>query len=104
MMAKRRRTSKSRQITNEDFAQDRGASKERIIPIDELNDWIGPIKNHYKTDAIHLWDNHFRINVWTSEYVKDRVYEKCSIDRSFHVVYNNGTFKDISNPRTKEFK
>lgn len=104
MMAKRKKTAKSKPISNEDFAPDRGVSRDKMIPIHELNDWIGPVKNHYKTDAIHLWDNHFRINVWTSEYVEDRVYEKYSIDRSFHVVYNSGSFRDISNPKTKERK
>ena len=103
MMAKRRKTSKPRTIANEDLAPDRGISKEKTIPIHELNDWIGYVKNHYKTDAIHLWDNHFRINVWTCEYIEDRVYEEYSIDKSFHVVYNDGKFRVISNPK-KEYK
>ena len=101
-MKKKRTRAKSGELYNEtDLAPDRRISREKAIPIHELDDWIGHVKNHMKTDAIHLWGDHFRINVWCEHEVENCLYPKVSIDKSFHVVYNSGKFEDRSKPERK---
>jgi hypothetical protein len=102
-MAKKRISKKKEtsEYRNEDLAPNRGRSTEKTIPPHEVDDWVGYVPFHYKTEAIHLWDNHFRINIWCAREAEHCLYEKYSIDKSFHVVYNNGKFEDMSNPVRK---
>ena len=101
-MAKKKTTTKKRpSVSNEDLAPDRGRSIEKTIPIHELEDWIGFVPNLYKLDAIHLFDDHFRVNVWCEEKLDNHIYMKYNIEKSFHVVYKNGKFDDRSNPERK---
>lgn len=64
------------------------------IPISKLENFVGYIKNIYKIDAIHLWDNRFRINVWTEETLDNYVYPKYGIAKSFFVSYEDNEITD----------
>lgn len=64
------------------------------IPISKLENFVGYVKNVYKIDAIHLWDNRFRINVWTEETLDNYVYPKYGIAKSFFVSYEDNEIID----------
>lgn len=101
MARKKTSTKANRKYTNEDLAPDNGRDTSKSIPIHELEDWIGYVENLHKIDAIYLgWDNRFRINVYCATKVEGSIYEKYSIDRSYHVRYNNGRFEDKSNQKS----
>ena len=64
------------------------------IPTDKLKEFVGPVDNLLKISATLLWDNRFRINVWTEKYEKNAIFPTFSIDKSFFVHYNNGVIID----------
>ena len=93
------KTRKTNKVKQEDLAPDRGRNTEKFIPIHELEDWVGHVPNLYKIDAVYLgWDNRFRINVYCSKKVEGSIYERYSIDKSYHVRYTDGRFEDKSRP------
>jgi len=53
-----------------------------MLPKHKVDLFVGPVKNHYKTDAIHLYDDRYRINVW----VGDGFIKK--IEASYFVTYD----------------
>lgn len=56
------------------------------IPKESLTDFIGPIKNLFKIDAIHLFSNKFRVNVWTKEDKQDTIIPVFKIHSSYFVA------------------
>jgi|LakMenEpi03Aug12_release.lakeMendotaPanAssembly.Ray.scaffolds.fasta_scaffold00240_92 hypothetical protein len=62
--------------------------KSTSIPQNELENFVGYIKNLHKIDCIRIWENHFRINVWIEKYCDNSVYPKYSITKSFFVFYD----------------
>ena len=102
-MAKRRvgKKNKDKMPSETDLAIDRSVSTEKSIPFHEVEDWVGHVPNLHKIDTIHLWDDHFRINCWCVVQKENMIYESYSIDKSFHVRYNDGKFEDKSNPERK---
>ena len=62
----------------------------------------GTVKNHLKTDVIHLFANRYRINVWTEERRKDRLISHFNIPKSFFVYLEDGEFVDKTiSPKAK---
>jgi hypothetical protein len=54
--------------------------------------FVGKVKNHHKTEAIHLYDNKYRINVWTV--TKGDLVDHYIIDRSYFISYDDGKIID----------
>lgn len=73
--------------------------KSTSIPQNELDNFVGYIKNLYKIDCIRTWENHFRINVWIEEYIENSVYPKYSIIKSFFVFYDGWNIVDKTNTK-----
>jgi len=73
------------------------------IPMNKLKEFVGPVDNLLQISAVHLWDNRFRINVWTSKYKENALSPTIKIDKSFFVHYNNGIIIDQTiQPKPKE--
>jgi len=68
--------------------------RKKFIPSDLLNKWIGPVKNHEKTDQFHVAGNYFRVNVWTRISRPDNLMDTFHISQSYYVEYKNGAIKD----------
>ena len=58
------------------------------IPEDKLKKFVGPVENLLKIDAINVYDNRFRVNVWTRTWVGDSVVPRNKIEKSFFVKYD----------------
>lgn len=71
--------------------------KNPTIPKNILEDFVGFIRNLYKIDCIYLWENHYRVNVWTETYVEHSVYPKYAIDKSFFLCYDGFDLIDKTN-------
>ena len=97
-MKKRTKAKTEPKYNETDLAPDRGVSKEKSIPQFDLECFVGYVPNLYKIDAVHLWDDRFRVNVWCAREVEGHLYEKYNIEKSFHVEYKDGEFVDKSNP------
>ena len=74
------------------------------IPDGKLTEFVGHVKNLSHIDANRLWDDHFRINAWTSTYGDDCVVRSSRIEKSFFVCYHEGVIidKTIQPEPTKE--
>jgi hypothetical protein len=70
--------------------------KKPEIPIELLEDFVGHVPNLFMIKAIHLWENRFRVNVWTQEYLEDRVCPDYNIVKSYFVYYNGTRIIDRS--------
>ena len=69
--------------------------EEREIPDGKLTEFVGHVKSLLKIDAVRLWDDYFRINVWTSVYGDEASVVKSSrIEKSFFVCYREGVIID----------
>lgn len=75
--------------------------KSTSIPQNELENFVGYVKNLSKIDCIRIWENHFRINVWTEEYTNGSVYPKYAIAKSFFVFYDGWRITDKTNIKMK---
>lgn len=71
--------------------------KNPTIPNTVLEDFTGYIKGLYKIDCIYLWENHYRVNIWTETFVEGSVYPKYAIDRSFFLCYDGFNLIDKTN-------
>ena len=77
----------------------------KVIPKKELTEFVGTVDNLWKTEAVHLWNDNFRINVWTQTQVEGQITTNYKVDKSFFVVYNeaNGSIVDKTiQPQTEE--
>ena len=67
----------------------------KIIPKHELTEFVGEVKNLWKIEAVHLWEDNFRINVWTQTQEEGQITTTYVIDKSFFVWYTNTSlYKD----------
>lgn len=57
-----------------------------------VDNFVGEVKNHLKTDVVHLYDDRYRINVWTVQ--KGDLIDKHEISRSYFVVHESGELLD----------
>ena len=67
---------------------------ETKIPQDKLKEFVGPVDNLLKVSATHLWDDRFRVNVWTEKYRENSICPDIKIDKTFFVHYNDGMIID----------
>lgn len=58
------------------------------IPEDKLKKFVGPVENLLKIDAINVYSDRFRINVWTVTWVGDSIVPRNKIEKSFFVKYD----------------
>ena len=73
------------------------------IPLDKLKELVGEVDNLYKIEAKHVWDNHFRVNVWTKTYSEGYFCANYMIDKSYFVLYNEDVIVDQTiQPQPKE--
>lgn len=73
----------------------RKSGKEVRLYTDEaLLRLTGTVKNYLKTDVINLFDNRYRINVWTEERRSDRLISHFQIPKSFFASLEDGEFID----------
>ena len=80
--------------------------EELTIPDDKLKEFVWHVKNLFQIDANKLWENRFRINVWTETYSEENnVVPAYNIVKSFFVHYHNGIIIDKTiQPKPKEEK
>ena len=76
----------------------------RSIPKNILEDFTGHVRNLYKIDAVHLWDDYFRVNVWTETWEENDVGPKYAIDKSFFMCYDGVELVDKTITKQKENK
>ena len=62
------------------------------LPASLVDDFVGEVKNHHKTDVINVYDDRYRINVWTLE--KGDLIDKYKIDKSYFVMHSGGQIVD----------
>lgn len=72
------------------------------MPEDLLTDFVGHVKNWFKTDCLNLFDNKFRINVWTVQHYPDRLVPEYKIAHSYFVSLNDGQIVDETIHKTFE--
>ena len=60
----------------------------KLIPKHELTEFVGKVDNLWKIEALHLWEDNFRINVWTQTQIEGQITTIYKVDKSFFVVYN----------------
>ena len=65
-----------------------------IIPLEKLKEFVGEVDNLYKIEAKHVWDDHFRVNVWTKTYSEGYFCANYMIDKSYFVWYNEDVIVD----------
>jgi hypothetical protein len=59
-----------------------------MIPDIEVKKFVGEVKGLHKVDAINVYEDRYRINVWTVE--KAGLIDKYAIVDSYFVTYSNG--------------
>ena len=73
------------------------------IPLDKLKELVGEVDNLYKIESKHVWDDHFRVNVWTKTYTEEYICANYMIDKSYFVLYNEDVIVDQTiQPQPKE--
>lgn len=73
------------------------------IPLDKLKELVGEVDNLYKIEAKHVWNDHFRVNVWTKTYSEEYFCANYMIDKSYFVWYNEDVIVDQTiQPQPKE--
>ena len=65
-----------------------------IIPLEKLKEFVGEVDNLYKIESKHVWDDHFRVNVWTKTYSEEYFCANYMIDKSYFVWYNEDVIVD----------
>ena len=63
-------------------------SPKKEIPKDLLEHFVGHVENLWMIRAGHLWEDKYRINVWTEEWIDGWVTPKHEIVKSFFVQYH----------------
>lgn len=58
------------------------------IPSVTLTDFVGHVPNLFKIDCFNLFDDNFRINVWTVHRTPDRLVPEYKIAHSYFVSLN----------------
>lgn len=80
-----------------DKMKKKAVPKEKVIdPITPkiLKDFVGEVKNHSKTDCVHLYANRYRMNVWTREEIPGRLVDEFKIIESYFVALEDGALVD----------
>ena len=53
-------------------------------------------KNHLMTKVVNLWENRYRINIWTETYDQKDKLTKTKIDSSYFCHYEPGNLKILN--------
>ena len=76
-------------------------TQKKVIPKEQLKEFVGKVENLWKIEAVHLWEDNFRINVWTQTQEEGQITTNYVIDKSFFVCYiNTSLYKN--NKRTDD--
>lgn len=67
-----------------------------LIPEDKLSKFIGEIKDLLEIKCINVYDNRFRINVFTRRYLEGSFVPRTQIKQSFFVRYEKGKIVDMT--------
>jgi hypothetical protein len=57
-----------------------------------VDDFVGEVKDHHKTDVINVYSNRYRINVWILE--KGELVDRYKIKDSYFVAHIGGKIID----------
>jgi hypothetical protein len=57
----------------------------------EVDSLVGEVTNHHKTDIIHLYDDRYRVNVWSKE---KGLIDRYAIVKSYFIDYKDGILTD----------
>ena len=68
--------------------------KKPEIPQRVLKKFVGSVPYLMQITATHVYNNRFRVNVWTEQYFDDKVVPKIKIEKSFFVHYHDGIIID----------
>lgn len=82
-------------------------TQKKVIPKEQLKEFVGEVENLWKIEAVHLWEDNFRINVWTQQQMEGQITTIYKVDKSFFVVYNEayGSIADKTiQPKPQEEK
>jgi len=72
-------------------------SEERFIdPITPkiIEEFVGDIKHHEKTDCVHLFANRYRLNVWTRKKIPSQLVDEFKIVGSYFVALEDSALVD----------
>lgn len=62
------------------------------LPDSMVDEFVGEVKNHHKTDVINVYGDRYRINVWTLK--KGDLVDHYKIAKSYFVVHESGEIVD----------
>ncbi len=64
------------------------------IPEPILNEFVGYVKNHLKTECYNVYGNRWRIDVWTATQNPDSFMRIFNITESYFVRFDGGVITD----------
>ena len=73
-------------------------NKSKDIDYKILKNFVGEVENLLKIDAKHLYDNRYRINVWTEIYKEGMFCPFHKIEKSYFIHYVDGEIVDKTIP------
>jgi hypothetical protein len=68
------------------------------IDQETLKKFIGEVENLFNIEAKHLYDNRYRINVWTETYKEGMFCPFHKIEKSYFIHYVDGEIVDKTIP------
>ena len=64
------------------------------IPQEVLKEFVGRVPYLMQITAGHIYNNRFRVNVWTEQYFDGNVVPEIKIAKSYFVHYHEGVISD----------
>lgn len=61
-----------------------------------IEDWIGSVKNLYKIKYTNLYDNRYRVDVFTTERREAALYDAYMITQSYFICITNGEVVNLT--------
>lgn len=61
-----------------------------------INDFIGHVENLHKIYIHNVFDDRYRVDVWTSIRKPDCICDACSISQSYFMKFSDGKLTDIT--------
>ena len=73
------------------------------IPQEVLKEFVGRVPHLMQITASHIYNNRFRVNVWTEQYFNNSIVPTIKIEKSFFVHYHEGIIIDeTTKPKPKK--
>ena len=66
------------------------------IPQDVLQKFVGEVPNLYKIDAINVYNNKYRVNVWTKHLREGQITPVFSLTKSYFVLWTEEGIVDLT--------